>query len=142
MNYRCDNDKILVSISKGEFVNQSILDAAKINDVNFGWINGLGAIIDPELGYYDIQNKKYIRKVIEGEFELTSLVGNITYNENAPFIHSHITFSDINFKAYGGHLFDCRIAAAGEFIILKGSERINRHYSNDIGLSLWNCKND
>ena len=59
MNYRCDNDKILVSISKGEFVNQSILDVAKINGVDFGWINGLGAIIDPELGYYDIQNKKY-----------------------------------------------------------------------------------
>ena len=51
MNYSCDNDKIFVSISKGDFVNQSLLDVAKINNVNFGWINGIGAIIDPELGY-------------------------------------------------------------------------------------------
>ena len=142
MNYSCDNDKILVSVSKGELVNQSILDAARINNVNFGWINGIGAIIDPELGYYDIHNKKYIKKIMEGEFELTSLVGNITFNEDALFIHSHITFTDLAFKAYGGHLFDCRVAAAGEFIILKGSKKINRQYSNEIGLNLWNCKYD
>jgi hypothetical protein len=140
MNYSCDNDKIFVSISKGDFVNQSLLDVAKINNVDFGWINGIGAIIDPELGYYDIENKEYIKKIIKGEFELTSLVGNITFNGDIPFIHSHITFSDLDFKAYGGHLFDCRVAAAGEFIIFKGSNRVYREYNNEIGLNVWNCK--
>tara|TARA_B110000014_G_C20086954_1_gene568628 strand:+ start:1154 stop:1579 length:426 start_codon:yes stop_codon:yes gene_type:complete len=140
MNYSCDNDKIFVSISKGDFVNQSLLDVAKINNVNFGWINGIGAIIDPQLGYYDIDNKEYIKKIIKGEFELTSLVGNITFNGDIPFIHSHITFSDLAFKAYGGHLFDCRVAAAGEFIIFKGSNRVYREYSSEIGLNVWNCK--
>jgi len=140
MNYSCDNDKIFVSISKGDFVNQSLLDVAKINNVDFGWINGIGAIIDPELGYYDIENKEYIKKIIKGEFELTSLVGNITFNGDIPFIHSHITFSDLDFKAYGGHLFDCRVAAAGEFIIFKSSNRVYREYNNEIGLNVWNCK--
>ena len=140
MNYSCDNDKIFVSISKGDFVNQSLLDVAKINNVDFGWINGIGAIVDPELGYYDIENKEYIKKIIKGEFELTSLVGNITFNGDIPFIHSHISFSDLDFKAYGGHLFDCRVAAAGEFIIFKGPNRVYREYNNEIGLNVWNCK--
>ena len=67
-------------------------------------------------------------------------MGNITYKEGELFVHSHIIFTDTDFRAYGGHLFDCKIAAAGEFIIFNGEERIERLYSNDIGLHLWNCK--
>ena len=142
MKYSLDNNKILVSIDKGELVNESILNASRINNVSFGWINGIGAISDPELGYYDIHNKKYIKKHFEGDFELTSLIGNITLKDEELFIHSHITFTDLDFKAYGGHLFDCRIAAAGEFIIFKGSEKLERHYSSQVGLHIWDCKHD
>ena len=106
----------------------------------FGWVNGIGAIFDPEIGYWDIQNKKYVKKIMKGEFEITSLVGNITYKEEELFVHSHITFTDTDFRAYGGHLFDSEIAAAGEFIIFKGKNKIERSYSNEVGLYLWDCK--
>ena len=62
------------------------------------------------------------------------------FKDNDPFIHTHILFTDTDFRAYGGHLFDCRIAAAGEFIIYTGDKRINRSYNDDVGLALWNCK--
>ena len=139
MKYIVDKNKILLSISKGEYVNNSLLQTAKENNIIFGWINGIGAIFDPEVGYWDIQNKRYVKKTIKGEFEITSLIGNITHKEGSLFVHSHITFTDTDFKAYGGHLFDCKIAAAGEFIIFKGQERINRSYSNEVGLHLWDC---
>ena len=139
MKYIVDKNKILLSISKGEYVNNSLLQTAKENNIIFGWINGIGAIFDPEVGYWDIQNKRYVKKIIKGEFEITSLIGNITHKEGSLFVHSHITFTDTDFKAYGGHLFDCKIAAAGEFIIFKGQERINRSYSNEVGLHLWDC---
>jgi predicted DNA-binding protein with PD1-like motif len=140
MKYNLDKDKILLSVDKGEYVNKSLLKIANNNNITFGWINGIGAILDPEVGYFDVQKKEYVKKTIEGEYELVSLLGNITYKEGNLFVHSHIIFTDTDFRAYGGHLFDCRIAAAGEFIIFKGEEKLERLYSNDVGLHLWNCK--
>ena len=140
MKYWLDKDKILLSVNKGEYVNKALLETAKNNNITFGWINGIGAICDPEVGYFDVQKKEYVKKIIEGEYELISLLGNITYKENELFVHSHITFTDTDFRAYGGHLFDCKIAAAGEFIIFMGEEKISRTYCDKVGLFLWDCK--
>ena len=70
------------------------------------------------------------------------MVGNLTLKEGDLFVHSHITFSDINFNAYGGHLFDCKIAVAGEFLIFRSPTEINRKYDDEIGLYTWSCKID
>lgn len=140
MKYNIDNDRIYLSIDKDKKINDSILNICNELDISFAWINGLGAICNPEVGYFDTEKKDYVKKTFNGEFELISLVGNLTFNENNRFIHTHITFSDTNFRAYGGHLFDCRIAAAGEFILFTGKKPIHRSYNKDIGLSLWNCK--
>ena len=142
MNHIAQDNKIMLRIDKGEYVNKTILDVASFYNLKFGWINGLGAIMNPELGYYDLKNKEYIKKTIIGEFELTSLVGNLTLKEGDLFVHSHITFSDINFNAYGGHLFDCKIAVAGEFLIFRSPTEINRKYDDEIGLYTWSCKID
>ena len=142
MNHIAQDNKIMLRIDKGEYINKTILDVASFYNLKFGWINGLGAIMDPELGYYDLKNKEYIKKTIIGEFELTNLVGNLTLKEGDLFVHSHITFSDINFNTYGGHLFDCKIAVAGEFLIFRSPTEINRIYDDEIGLYTWSCKND
>ena len=142
MNHIAQDNKIMLRIDKGEYVNKTILDVASFYNLKFGWINGLGAIMNPELGYYDLKNKEYIKKTIIGEFELTSLVGNLTLKEGDLFVHSHITFSDINFNAYGGHLFDCKIAVAGEFVVFRSPTEINRIYDDEIGLYTWSCKID
>ena len=140
MEYKRDNNKIYLSIDKGEYINISLLEVCKQNNVKFAWINGIGAILNPEVGYYNTDTKDYIKKTFSGDFELVSLVGNITYKEGKPLVHSHITFTDINFNAFGGHLFDCKISAAGEFIITVGDEKVSRSYNEDIGLFLWNCR--
>ena len=140
MKYSIDSNKIYLSIDKGERVNASLLEICRKTNLSFGWINGIGAIVDPQIGYFDVKKKDYIKKHFKGEFELVSLMGNMTFKDNDPFIHTHILFTDTDFRTYGGHLFDCRIAAAGEFIIYTGDKRINRLYNDDVGLALWNCK--
>jgi len=140
MNYKRDNNKIYLSIDKGEYVNASLLNVCKENNIKFAWINGIGAILDPEVGYFDINEKDYKKKTFKGDFELVSLLGNMTFKDAQPFVHTHITFTDTDYRAYGGHLFDCRIALAGEFLIIIGDEKISRKYNDEIGLSLWNCK--
>ena len=141
MKFRMDNARILMTLAKGDFINQTFEAFAQTKGVGCAWLNGIGALENPEIGYYSIKDKKYHRKQFTGEFELTSLIGNITMKEGNPFSHTHITFSDTDYQVYGGHLFDAKITAAGEFFIQLGSDDITREMNHSIGLSLW-CLDD
>ena len=140
MNYKIDDNRVYLSIDRGELVNASFLKICQDNNFKFTSITGIGAILDPEVGFYDLDKKDYIKKQFLGDYELTSLIGNVTLKENQYFVHSHITFSDIDFKAFGGHLFDCRVAVAAEFVLRVGDKKVIREYNNDIGLHIWNCR--
>ena len=137
MNFRIDNSKVLMTLAKGDYINQTFESFAEIKGVECSWLNGIGALENPEIGYYSINDKSYHRKQFKGEFELTSLIGNITLKEGKPFAHTHITFSNSNYKVFGGHLFDAKITAAGEFFMQLGNEKINREMNSGIGLPLW-----
>ena len=137
MKFRIDGDKVLLTLAKGDFINRTFEAFSEIQGVGCAWLNGIGALENPEIGYYSIADNSYHRKKIIGEYELTSLIGNITMNEGVPFAHTHITFSDKDYHVYGGHLFDAKITAAGEFIMQLGSDKINREMNPGIGLPLW-----
>ena len=137
MKYRKVDDKIYVSIDKGELVNDKLLEVAKIEKLNSGWINGLGAISDIEIGYWDIEKKIYIKKYFDEDYELLSLIGNISLVNNESFIHTHISFSNTEFKVFGGHMFDAKVIAAAEFCIFTSNYHLHRKLNCDIGLSLW-----
>ena len=140
MKYKRVDDKIFVSIDKGELVNQKLLEVSQKEELNSGWINGLGAISDIEIGYWDIEEKIYVKKNFNDDYELLSLIGNVSLVDNKPFIHTHISFSDTEFKVFGGHLFDAEVIAAAEFCIFMSDYHLHRELNCNIGLSLWNIK--
>ena len=115
MNFRIDNSRVLMTLAKGDYINRTFESFASMKGVECAWLNGIGALENPEIGYYSIDDKSYLRKHFKGEFELTSLIGNITMKEGKPFAHTHITFSDTNYKVFGGHLFDARITQRVNF---------------------------
>ena len=137
MNYRIDNGRIFITLAKGDLINKTFESYAKSNDIGCAWINGIGALENPKIGYYSLKSKSYQHKIFSGHYELTSLIGNITIKEDNYFSHTHITFSDTNYQVFGGHLFDAKITAAGEFIMIPGNNNINREMNLDIGLPLW-----
>ena len=140
MKYKKVDDKIFVSIDKGELVNQKLLEVAQQEKLKSGWINGLGAISNIEVAYYDIEQKIYEKQNFDNDYELLSLIGNVSLVDDKPFIHTHISFSDTEFKVFGGHLFDARVIAAAEFCIFVSDYHLHRELNCNIGLSLWNIK--
>ena len=141
MNYRIDNNRIYMTLAKGDMINKTFEVFAESDDIGCAWINGIGALENPEIGYYSLKTKSYHRKVFSGDYELTSLMGNITIKEGKYFSHTHITFSNADYQVFGGHLFDAKITAAGEFLLILGTKDINRNINTNIGLPLW-CLED
>ena len=140
MNYRIDKGYIYMTLSKGDNINKTFEAFAKSNDIGCAHINGIGALENPEIGYYSLKTKSYSHKVFSGHYELTSLLGNITIKDGNYFSHTHITFSDTDYQVFGGHLFDAKITAAGEFVIIPGKKNINRKLDLAIGLPLWSLE--
>ena len=128
---------IYVRLVKGEEIATSLYEIINKYNIISGWINGIGAICKVELGFYNLKDKNYNRKKIDGNYELTSLMGNISSKENKPFLHLHINMSDENFNAFGGHLFSAVILVGGEFIIRLTENNIQRKFDKSIGLFLW-----
>ena len=137
MKFRIDKSRAYMTLAKGDNINKTFESFAEVKGVGCAWLNGIGALENPEIGYYSLEDKAYHRKTFKGEYELTSLIGNITLKEGKPFSHTHITFSDTEFRVFGGHLFNADITAAGEFIMQFGSDEINREMNAEIGLPLW-----
>ncbi len=137
MKFRMGKSRAYMTLAKGDNINKTFESFAEVKGVGCAWLNGIGALENPEIGYYSLEDKSYYRKTFKGEYELTSLIGNITLKEGKPFSHTHITFSDTEFRVFGGHLFNANITAAGEFIMQFGSVEINREMNAGIGLPLW-----
>ena len=137
MKFRMDKSTAFMTLAKGDNINKTFESFAEVKGVGCAWLNGIGALENPEIGYYSLEDTSYHRKTFKGEYELTSLIGNITLKEGKPFSHTHITFSDTEFRVFGGHLFNANITAAGEFIMQFGSDEINREMNAEIGLPLW-----
>ena len=132
-----NNDIVYVRMEKGEEIMDSIYKIINKYDIVSGWINGIGAMENIRIGSYDISKKAYHEVDFKGDYELTSLIGNITQKEGNPFVHAHITMSDHECKAFGGHLFYATITATGEFFINVTKNLIDRKFDENIGLYLW-----
>jgi len=138
MKYKKIENKILLSLNKGDEILQSIYKLAEKENLKFCWLSGIGAFENITLGAYPLEKRDYVKKQFKGEYELTSLLGNITIKEGNPFVHIHVSMSDEEFKAYGGHLFSGYITATCEIIVDMIDFELHREKSEEVGLHLWN----
>jgi len=137
VKYRKIGEKIFVSLQTGDLINKSLTEISVKENISNAWINGIGAIDSVEVGYMDVVNKKYQKRNFNDNYELISLIGNITIKDGVPFVHTHITFSDTEYKVFGGHLFDAKITATGEIILTVANSKIDRQFNENVGIYTW-----
>jgi uncharacterized protein len=136
MQYAKTADGFMVRCEIGDEVIATLTKFAADHNIHSGSIIGIGALLNPELGYYDIHTKSYTRKKFEGDYELVSLSGNFARMGENTILHCHAAFSDIEFRVIGGHLFAADVAVTGEFYIRPGGINVERAPDAVTGLNL------
>ena len=126
----------VVRLQKSDEIISCLKEAAEIEKIKGAFFFGLGVGKDLVLGYFDASHKSYIKKVFEGEYEFTSFIGNISTFEDEIIIHCHVTITNDNFIAYGGHLFQGTVPAICEILIFPFTEILRRKKDKDTGLNL------
>ena len=130
-------ESLIVVLNKGDRLIETITHLVEKHEIKGGFISGIGALSNVELGYYQLEKKTYLRKTFqEDDYELLSLKGNITLKENAPYVHVHAVLGRKDFSTFGGHLFEATVAVTVELTIVPFGKMPRREINEAIGLAL------
>lgn len=82
-----------------------------------GTIQAIGALGEATVGGYDPDKGAYTTTDLEGDYEILSLLGNISILDGERFPHLHVVLNDLSFQVTGGHLFRGVVSATAEIYI-------------------------
>ncbi len=103
---------------RGVDLLEYIREFASKENIRAGLISMVGLLVNPSIGYYNIEKGVYEEIKLKGIYELLHGSGSISLRENKPFVHIHVALADKNGKAYGGHLIRGEVYIA-EIIIIE-----------------------
>jgi predicted DNA-binding protein with PD1-like motif len=129
-------NKWVVRIDKGEEIVETLKQLCKKNKIKLGSISGVGGIERVTVGSFKAKTKEYFSQELTGDYEITNLIGNISTMKGKIYLHLHITISDSNNNAFGGHLNSAVISTTGEIIIEEIEGEIERKFNEEVKLNL------
>jgi predicted DNA-binding protein with PD1-like motif len=138
MEYRQFGDDYVVRLDRGEEVVSCLSEICSREGIRLGMVQGLGAADRVVIGLYDVGSRIYHKTTLEGPMEITSLAGNISRKDGAPYLHLHINVCDRQMHVLGGHLNVFRISATAEIFIRSMAGEVGRRLDDAVtGLNLY-----
>ena len=137
MDFQKFENNYLLRLDKGEEIVSTLLDFCTKHSISLGKISGLGSTNKVKIGLFNTHTKRYSSKEYIGDFEIVNLTGNISTMNDEPYLHIHATISDSNLDAFAGHLNSAIISGTAEIFIECLPGRVDRKFSEEIGLNLF-----
>lgn len=69
-------------------------------------VSGVGMVSMAQMGFFDVEKDDYDVSLLEGIFDLSSVLGNITRKDEEVIPHVHAVFNAPDFSTYSGHIVD------------------------------------
>lgn len=128
-------------LEKGEDFFPTIVQYCEAHDIHWATLQGIGALEDVEIGYYDLEKREYFFRKEAGPFEVASLSGTISEIEGErPIVHAHAVLSrcDESLECIGGHLRRATVAVTLEVSMWEVTQPLIRRPDEETGLNLIN----
>jgi predicted DNA-binding protein with PD1-like motif len=129
--------RFILRIDKGEEIVENLKRFCKKQNIRLGTITGIGATSKATIGCFLADEKKYVSREFVGNYEMAPLIGNITTMDKEPYLHLHVNLCDERQRSFGGHLNSAVVSATCEVVIRVLKGRMDRAFSNEIGLNLF-----
>lgn len=131
--------KIMGRLAKGADLLGALEEQCRLHNITLGEVWAIGAVTKARVGYYKQDIQKYMFLDLDKPLEILTLIGNVSLKDGQPMVHAHVTLSDAEGRAYGGHLAAGAPVFACEFVIQEcQSEQVfQRALDEETGLFLW-----
>jgi predicted DNA-binding protein with PD1-like motif len=112
-----------------EFANRERLSAAQLT--------AIGAFRRAVLGYFDWEQKEYLRNPIEEQVEVASLNGDIALGpDGKPALHVHAVLGRRGGEAMAGHLLEAHVRPTLEVVLTESPAHLRKKHDPESGLAL------
>jgi len=119
----------ILRVEPNEELFKSLINFAKKYKIKSGFFYGIGASKEIEIGRYNEKKKDYDWFRFKKQFEISSLIGNLTLKEGHFYLHIHANFGDKNLKTISGHLKKLVIFPTCEIMFFAFNSKIERKYN-------------
>jgi predicted DNA-binding protein with PD1-like motif len=137
MTYGFDGYNYLMRLERGERVVASILQLVAQLKIDGAWVSGVGGVSQAEIGFYNLDIRKYQRQTFDKTLEITALQGSVAWDGTEPVAHLHVTLSDDTMQAVGGHLLEATVGGTCElFLHVWNRGKLTREFDEATGLKL------
>ncbi|MDG6988349.1 MAG: DUF296 domain-containing protein [Nitrososphaerota archaeon] len=126
----------IYSVRAGSRIPEDIASVAAREGIKTALVSGIGGVKEVKLAYFNQETRKYEEHDFREELEVTSLLGDITVKDGAPFLHLHGTFGRRDMSVLGGHVVSATVSPLLEFVITPTSNRAVRRFDESVGLSV------
>ena len=137
MQYRSFGSRYYVRIDRGEEILSQLKALCEHEKITLAEVKALGAVDDFTVGLFDVEEKKYHTNHFTFPAEIVSLWGTVTTKDGKFYPHIHMSAGDKNGQVYGGHLSSARVSATCEMVIDVTDGRVERKFSEEVGLNLF-----
>ncbi len=112
----CSNGYVL-RLESGEEIQEALRQFAVSLELKGGFYQGIGTLANVELAFYRVNERRYERKIFPHDYEIISLMGNISQGLDEPLVHSHVCLGDSAFNTISGHLVHGTVSLTAEILI-------------------------
>jgi hypothetical protein len=129
-------------LAKGDDLLTALSQVAREHGITLGEVQAIGAVSQARVGYYHQTERQYYWLDLTHPLEIASLMGNISLKDGEPMVHAHVTLTDSEGRAFGGHLAEGTLVFACEFAIqeYQSATPLVRRMDDPTGLFLWPSK--
>ena len=136
MQFQRFGDRIQVRLESGERVMESLLGLLGDEGIGFAAVNGLGAVREVRLSYWNADTRQYETHDVVEQLEVVSLIGNVTVNDTQPFLHLHISLGRRDLSLFGGHFNDAVVHPTLEVWLHPEERPVHRTRDEATGLAV------
>ena len=136
MQHAKSDNFYIVRLQKGEEVFEALTVFAKKEGITVASISGIGAVTDATLSCYNMETKAYEKQLLSDDYEVLSLLGNLSMKDDEPFPHIHVVLGKRDLSTIGGHLHSATVSVTLELFVQKVDLNVSRVIDEETELCL------
>ncbi len=131
----------IYSMRSGTSLVEGLLEIARKEGMTTAGIAAIGGVNELKIAHFNSVEKKYEEHAYHEFLEVTTLNGNITVKDGAPFLHVHGTFGRRDMSVIGGHVVSATVFPLMEVTIALTENTAIRRFDDETGLNaIWEVR--